>query len=62
MAIFEKDSKMRINLRFIVACLIVFGVLATLVPASEAIIRIMPLGDSITRGFTGSFDKTGYRQ
>jgi lysophospholipase L1-like esterase len=30
-------------------------------PAS-AVYRIMPLGDSITRGFTGSSDDTGYRR
>ena len=53
---------MRKSVRFIIAFLIVFGILAILVPASEAIIRIMPLGDSITRGFTGSSDQTGYRR
>ena len=50
------------NVRFIIAFFMVIGIFAGLAPVSEAIIRIMPLGDSITRGFTGSTDHTGYRR
>jgi hypothetical protein len=50
------------NVRIIIAFIIAIGIFAGLVPASEAIIRIMPLGDSITRGYSGSSDHTGYRR
>ena len=33
-----------------------------LVPAADAVNKIMPLGDSITRGIAGSTDDTGYRR
>jgi lysophospholipase L1-like esterase len=35
--------------------------MVTALPAAAAIIKIMPLGDSITRGVAGSTDGTGYR-
>ena len=50
-----------INVRYIYLLFMVFGVLAFSAPTSEAIIKIMPLGDSITRG-TGSSEFTGYRR
>jgi len=57
-----EENIVKISVRFIMAFLTVFGIFATLVPASEAVINIMPLGDSITRGFSGSTDQTGYRR
>lgn len=38
-----------------------YSVLVTALPAAAAIIKIMPLGDSITSGIAGSTDDTGYR-
>ena len=44
-----KDNPVNKTVRFMIAFFIVFAVHAHMVPASDAIIRIMPLGDSITR-------------
>ena len=52
---------MRKSLYFIITFLLVLSFHAIIVPPSDAMIRIMPLGDSITWG-TGSSDQTGYRR
>jgi lysophospholipase L1-like esterase len=52
----------RKNAHYLITFFIVFGIHAIIVPAPDAIINIMPLGDSVTRGITGSSDQTGYRR
>ncbi|MGA9363632.1 MAG: invasin domain 3-containing protein, partial [Bacteroidota bacterium] len=46
----------------IVAATIVLGLLLFCADSTYSQIRIMPLGDSITKGVTGSSDSTGYRR
>ena len=41
---------------------LVLGLVLVIASPAYAQIKIMPLGDSITRGDTGSTDDTGYRR
>jgi lysophospholipase L1-like esterase len=52
----------RKSLYCLMAFFIVFGIHALIVPAADATINIMPLGNSVTRGLSGSSDQTGYRR
>ena len=53
---------MKKNVHFIFVFFTVFGVHTVLISAADAVINIMPLGNSITRGFSGSTDAVGYRR
>jgi lysophospholipase L1-like esterase len=54
-------KKVKQKARFLIVFLLLFMLIISVSPASSTI-GIMPLGDSITDGFTGSSDDTGYRR